>query len=510
MQSSKSHQIVSFTNLALRNGLLLLLTLFLFRLEKIWIIQLNPSAQEWALILLPEIGTVFLFETLLVSSLSLLPKTWGRLDGRPVFLVTHAMLYVIAVVEHQFLIKTGTQIDISLMAYTAQHAHELFSIVSSGLDAGLIAKIIIALSCFWFGFSPTTRFVISARMVPLVLASTILIAPFLISLSQPPGGTGTPFSTRIFADFFFPVFKHQAAQAETAASPQPLYEAPHILNKSTNRRPNILLLVLESTRVDIIPPYSKGNTKLHTPFFSQLAREGIVFEEVYTSVPHTSKALIGILCGMYPQLIQPIIESEVPSLSLRCLPHLLNELGYRTKFFQSAKGEFENRPGLLKNVGFDAWQLQEDLPGEYQKIGYFGMDEFAMMEPTVEWIQQDRSQPFFATILTVSTHHPYQSPGMTDWPQSGEEFSGYQKAVQHQDRFAEILHQHLTREDLMSNTLLIVVGDHGEAFGEHYRRQHDVVPYEEGVRVPLIFFGPRLARTTSPCERSSPSHRYLA
>ena len=490
MQSEKSNQIVSFGNLALRNGLLLLLTLFIFRLEKIWIIQLDLGFQDWALAFLPDVGTVFLFEALLVSALSLLPKPWVGWIGRPVFLVTHAVLYVIAVVEHQFLIKTGTQIDISLITYTTRHAHELFSIVSSGMDAGLITKILIAVSCFWFGFTATTYHMISARVAPVVLGSTLLVAPFLISLSQPPGGKGAPFSTRIFADFFFPIFKHQAALAETAASPQQIYETPHLVDKATNRRPNILLLILESTRVDIIPPYGKGNTKLSTPFFSQLARDGIVFEQVYTSVPHTSKALVGILCGMYPQLIQPIVESQVTSLPLRCLPHLLNELGYRTKFFQSANGEFENRPGLLTNVGFDAWQLQEDLPGDYQKIGYFGMDEFAMIKPTVEWIQEDRSQPFFATILTVSTHHPYQSPGMTDWPQPGEEYSAYQKAVQHQDRFAEILYQHLMRDDLMSNTLLMVVGDHGEAFGEHYRKQHDVVPYEEGIRVPLILFGP--------------------
>ena len=490
MQSNKSYQVVSFTNLALRNGLLLLFTLFLFRLEKIWMIQLDLGVQEWALALLPEVGTVFLFEAVLVIALAFLPKSWGDWLGRTVFLVTHALLYVIAVVEHQFLIKTGTQIDISLITYTTQHAHELFSVVRSGLDIGLLTKIIIALSCFWLGFVAKTRPLISAKAVPAILVSTICIAPFLIFLSQPPGGTGTPFSTRIFADFFFPIFKHRVAQAHTIASPQPIYETPYLLNTETIRRPNVLLLILESTRADVVPPYNRGETNLHTPFFSKLAREGIVFEQVYTSVPHTSKALTGILCGMYPQLIQPIVESEDTPLPLRCLPHLLKELGYRTTFFQSAKGEFENRSGLLKNVGFDSWQLQEDLTGDYQKVGYFGMDESAMIAPAVEWIQHDRSQPFFATLLTVSTHHPYQSPGMAKWPDPGEEFSSYHKAVQHQDRFAENLYQHLTRHGLLSNTLFIVVGDHGEAFGEHYRKQHDVVPYEEGIRVPLIFYGP--------------------
>ncbi len=481
---------VSVTTLALRHGFLLLITLFAFRLEKIFYIQLDLGVKDWAVILLPEVGTVLLIEALLLT-FALVFRAVGHRAISIVFHASHALLYIIAVVEHQFLMKTGTQIDISLISYTTRHAGELSAVVGSGIDAGLIIRIVVAASCFLLACQVTLQQVCRSHLKPTILVIAIVISPFLIILSQPPGGTGTPFSTRIFVDFFFPLFKQRVAQAETLVSPQPIYEPPTLLSDTPARRPNIVLFVMESSRADVFSPYSPGNDKAATPFFSQLATQGYLFENVYTTVPHTSKALTGILCGMYPRLQQTISESEPTSLPLRCLPHLLHELGYRTKFLQTAKGEFENRPGLLQNIGFDSWELQEDVSDGYQEVGYFGLDEFAMLKPTIRWINSEKIQPFFLTLLTVSTHHPYQVPGMKEWPEAEEEFASYLQAIAYQDRFANSLFEELEKDDLLTNTVLIFIGDHGEAFGEHYRKQHDVVPYEEGIRVPLLVYGPQ-------------------
>jgi arylsulfatase A-like enzyme len=120
------------------------------------------------------------------------------------------------------------------------------------------------------------------------------------------------------------------------------------------------------------------------------------------------------------------------------------------------------------------------------------MDEFAMVDPAISWVKKHPEQPFLLTFLTVTTHHPYQTPSMKDWPQPGEEFQGYLEAIEHLDNFASTVYQKLEEAQLTDNTLFIIVGDHGEAFGEHYRMQHDVVPYEEGIHVPLYMYNPQL------------------
>jgi arylsulfatase A-like enzyme len=268
-----------------------------------------------------------------------------------------------------------------------------------------------------------------------------------------------------------------------------LYEPPSLDSRGAARRPDVVMLVLESMRADVVGPHARPGEPELTPFLDRFAREALVYETVYTTVPHTSKALIGILCGMYPLLVMPIVESVPGQLSVVCAPELLREIGYRTAFMQTALGEFENRPGLVENLGFEKWIVQEDLAGDYEQTGYFGMDEFAMLEPALAWLAEKKSQPSFLTLLTVSTHHPYQAPGMPE-PGGDEAFDGYRRAVQHLDRFAQALYEGMKSTGALENTVFIIVGDHGEAFGEHGRRQHDAVPYEEGIRVPLLIRGP--------------------
>jgi arylsulfatase A-like enzyme len=90
----------------------------------------------------------------------------------------------------------------------------------------------------------------------------------------------------------------------------------------------------------------------------------------------------------------------------------------------------------------------------------------------------------------VTTHHPYHAPGEAAPADESTHFEGYRAAVRHTDRFAGELLAKLAAAGQLDDTLVFVLGDHGEAFGEHVRRQHDVVPYEEAVRVPMMLAGP--------------------
>ncbi len=479
-----------WTNLAIRNGLLLLTALFFFRLEKISQFQLTMEPMQWAFVFLPDIGTIFLFEALFLVLILSVGKSTHKLWTTS-FYITHGLLYVIAVVEHQFLMKTGTQVDVSLIAYSLQHAGELAGVIGSGLDGKLLVRITIAFACFGLGFTSTPHRILTMRTVPHFLCFTFLLGPGFLLFAQPAGGTGPPFSTTLFVDFFLPSHKDIISEDDPLIKSRVIYQVPELVTLETSRRPNIVLLVLESTRATVVPPYNEPYHQPSTPFFFKVSREGLVFNSVYTTVPHTSKALVGILCGMYPRLTQQIVETTTAPFPLRCLPEIVGDLGYRTTFMQTAKGEFENRPGLLENVGFQSWTLQEDFHSDHKKTGYFGMDEFAMIDPALTWATESPDIPFFLTLLTVTTHHPYQTPQMDVWPKRGEEFSSYLQAIEHLDTFASALHGKLQQAGLADDTLFIFVGDHGEGFGEHYRRQHDVVPYEEGIRVPLYMFGPK-------------------
>src|SRR5690606_2322272 len=74
-----------------------------------------------------------------------------------------------------------------------------------------------------------------------------------------------------------------------------------------------------------------------------------------------------------------------------------------------------------------------------------------------------------------------------------ETYNRYLNTIRYTDRFVGKLLAELKAEGALDNTVLVIVGDHGEGFGEHGRYSHNTVIYDEGIHVPLIIRAPGLA-----------------
>jgi arylsulfatase A-like enzyme len=68
----------------------------------------------------------------------------------------------------------------------------------------------------------------------------------------------------------------------------------------------------------------------------------------------------------------------------------------------------------------------------------------------------------------------------------------YRQTIRYTDKFIGALHDRLDKSGLTENTIFIVVGDHGEAFGEHGILGHEQIGFEEGLRIPWIISAPSL------------------
>lgn len=260
---------------------------------------------------------------------------------------------------------------------------------------------------------------------------------------------------------------------------------------------NVLVVALESIRHDVVGAYGAGAGRPSvTPFIDSLAGDGWRVERAYTTIPHTSKALVGIFCGTFPVFSPLVAESRQGGLPLHCLPKLLASAGYATAHFQTAPAEFEDRTGLLTNLGFATQMTQESFAGQgWARFGYIAMDDRAMVKPAAAWMQaqQRAGKPFFASVLTVLTHHPYASP-VASGPLSDPAvaYQRYVKALGYTDGVLAELFAAMRQAGVLDNTLVVVTGDHGEAFSEHGLITHNGVPYEEVMRVPLILWGKML------------------
>ena len=245
----------------------------------------------------------------------------------------------------------------------------------------------------------------------------------------------------------------------------------------------------------MVGAYSSGpHGTSNTPYIDTLASSGWLYERAYTTIPHTSKALVGIYCGTFAKFGTDSFESTENHYPVNCLPKLLEQVGYRTGHFQTAPGTFEGRARFLINAGFGHTVVQEDLnPDQQVKYGYLGLDDRLLVNPMLDWMQKQRraNQPFFASMLTVMTHHPYVSPENIEPlkdPAQGKQ--SYLRAIRYTDEIVKELIESMKQRGLLDNTIVIVTGDHGEGFAEHGQVAHNGTAYEEGMRVPLIVHAP--------------------
>jgi arylsulfatase A-like enzyme len=278
----------------------------------------------------------------------------------------------------------------------------------------------------------------------------------------------------------------QAMAAEKELSDVKLQETPR-----TEKR-NVVLILLESTRARSVTPY---NPDLKTTLFlDKLADESLLAERAYTTVPHTTKALVAAECGIEPHLVQEITESTPDGIPARCLADLLGEQGYESVFFQPGGVDWEGRPQLVENFGHDELISLEDMNTEgFQMGNYFGYEDDIMLEPSRLWLQQHGEKPFFATYKTLTPHHPYNTPTRYGTENFVEDdlLNGYLNSVRYVDFFIKNLFDQYKEMGLYEDTIFVFYGDHGEGFMEHGRTQHDNVIWEEGLKVPLMIHDPQ-------------------
>ena len=269
--------------------------------------------------------------------------------------------------------------------------------------------------------------------------------------------------------------------------------------KSQQINHNVVIVVLEGIQYRHT---SLGDKKSNlTPYLATLAGQGAEFANTRSTVTHTTKALFSLLTGRFPSASQDIAEAVPAVKPYAGLATILKrQLDFRTAFFQSAKGNFESRPGLVCNLGFDKFWARDDLNDPNAFIGYLACDEFSMLKPIVEWIKAEES-PFFLTILCSVTHDPYEVPDWFGTP-AREPVQRYRQAIFYTDKFIAALNVELTKLNLADKTIFCVIGDHGEAFGEHGLLGHERIAFEEVLRVPWIIRAPFLiepgARVTEP------------
>ncbi len=441
------------------------------------------------------------FAALWVGIFAVVRGGWPRRAVLALFHLSVVVVVILTTSAHFFYTKTGSTLDLSFVIVSISSLGEIRGVIGSETTILHWALVCVVLSYTLAGPVLLTRLftgiwqspgkdVRRPGRAPLTVA---LAALLLFSLSVVPSVTnaGNAFARDPLANMV--VNEVATTEVEATVSPESLPTDTSLSPTPETEKRNVVTIFLESTRAQSTTPY---NEELDTtPFLDELSEESLMAERAHAIVPHTSKALLATICGVEPPLDTRNTESEPGIVPARCLPELLEEQGYNTAFFQSATETFERRPQLVENFGYDHFQATEDMDKTgYQKANYFGYEDEIMLEPSREWLEENGDDgPFMTTYLTVTPHHQYVVPKRygTKKYSSDPELDRYLNTVRYQDFFLEKLFDQYKELGLYEDTIFVILGDHGEGFGEHGLKQHDNTIYEEGLHIPLLIHDPK-------------------
>ena len=241
---------------------------------------------------------------------------------------------------------------------------------------------------------------------------------------------------------------------------------------------NILLITLDTFRADRI-----GDG---TPALARLGGEGIRFEAADSPVPLTLPAHASLLSGLLP-LHHGLRNNGIGAFPANrdTLATTFGRAGYRTGAFV---GSFilDHRFGLDR--GFDRYD-DEIVRNVTDSSGTFEAERRGgeVVDNALTWLRQSDARPFFAWVHLYDAHAPYAPP--SPYPQT------YDGEVAYVDAQVARLLAAVDR----GHTVVVVVGDHGEALGEHGELTHGLLLYEPTLHVPMIVacpsLPPRVVRT---------------
>ncbi len=240
-------------------------------------------------------------------------------------------------------------------------------------------------------------------------------------------------------------------------------------------RPVVVLLSIDSLRADLLGgPHGKQTM----PELSALAEAGASFTQARAPGSMTKFTLGSISSGRYfSQQYWSGDSNKWPTEDRSVhFASVLSKAGVYTAAFPVV-GWLENSRGILR--GFDRNQVEgEPLLASNQRW----IHGKSLTAQLISALEANAGRSAFYWVHYLDSHSPYGKGG-------GGAFTRYLRGLSTVDGYLGEVRAAITRLGLSERATVLVVADHGEAFGDHGARFHGSNLYDELIRVPLVAFG---------------------
>lgn len=243
----------------------------------------------------------------------------------------------------------------------------------------------------------------------------------------------------------------------------------------TSNRPNIVLIILEGIPAVVFDSVYKK--EINIPRLRKLRSQSYSYENVFASGFRTDQGISSLFSGIpaypYINILKDVDEICNQSSLIQSLKHV----GYQTSFYYGGDSQFSSLKKYLLSQNIDFLMDQSNFDSKARSMEW-GVPDHTLFNASTEHIKTLKP-PFFSTILTSSTHIPFDYPG-NDYKSKTkkENFIG---SLEYLDQYLGSLVDTLTNQ--IGNTLFIITSDHGSLYLGHDFNDHN------RFKVPFLVFG---------------------
>lgn len=410
---------------------------------------------------------------------------------------------------------------------------------------GIAAPVVVLLSMkpavrgrFWAGWWCSACAVLAAlsRLPIHSIAATLLAIGVGYRVGRLFDRSGARFERRMRIAAAIPLVAFAALGATDFAARSARRRALEVdaWGSAATKSPNVLLIVLDAVRARSLSLY--GQDRPTTPELDRWALRGVVFDRAIATAPWTFPSHASMFTGLWPYQFHQEWNHAIESRP-RTIAEYFSRRGYRTLGF-AGNTEFCSREtgldrgfvgyqdvvesffggsflgGALGRLAVDSHELYVQKLHRFKSLGARGFARELIELAT----SSDDSRPFFAFLNFVDAHEPFVVPRdfpsrfggvpstsadsslLMDWwlvdklslseRQIKLARDSYDDSIAFLDAELGALLDALDRAGTLENTIVMIVGDHGESMGEHGLFNHGTSLDLQEIHVPFIVIAP--------------------
>ncbi len=279
-------------------------------------------------------------------------------------------------------------------------------------------------------------------------------------------------------------------------------------------KPDIFIILLDSLRSDAVDRKVKG--RMVMPNLNQWAERNITFTQAQSSSSSTPTSVSAMFTSLPVVAFKGNFNRMMPKKS-PALAEILSQNGYRCLGYSANPN---CRSGLGHDRGFDkfieAYKNKKLAMGEKIRKDHPAkiVNPDVLLERVWNDLQSRMTKPVFAYVHLLQPHAPYKPPSPyrdmfleAEMPQIDLELkrlasldskqkldhtwfpvlrAHYDGHCHWVDQVVGNFLEKIEKHPRFSQSGIIILSDHGEAFGEHRRILHNTTVYEPMIRIPLI------------------------